>query len=312
MDNLTHSLTGWALAETGLKHRTRKGLGACVLAANLPDIDVFFGWAPWPPLAMHRGFTHGLVGGVLLLPPVLALLLWALDRWQMRRRRIAADAPPMHFGWLLALSFIGAITHPLLDLQNVYAIQLMSPLSERWYHSDALFIVSPWLLAMLGLGIWRARKERSGRAAITALAGCIVFVVVNIGVSLQAWAAPSRDAPYAAPDRIFASPEPLAFWRRDMVWRQDGAISQGRFDPLVSLTRLVEYGPPVADNMTDPLVRRARIATPEVRDFLAWAQMPTARIDRKGCEAIVTFGDARFADQAVAGSFQAKALLREC
>lgn len=84
MDNLTHSLVGWALAETGLKHRTRKGLAACVLAANLPDIDVFFGWAPWPPLAMHRGFTHGLVGGVLLLPPVLAGLLWLLDRCRWR------------------------------------------------------------------------------------------------------------------------------------------------------------------------------------------------------------------------------------
>lgn len=47
MDNLTHSLAGWALAETGLKRRTRKGLAALVLAANMPDIDVFFGWVPW-------------------------------------------------------------------------------------------------------------------------------------------------------------------------------------------------------------------------------------------------------------------------
>ncbi|MES2300863.1 MAG: metal-dependent hydrolase, partial [Pseudomonadota bacterium] len=97
-DNLTHSLVGWALAETGLKRRTRKGVAACVLAANLPDIDVFFGWAPWAPLAMHRGFTHGLVGGVLLLPPVLAGLLWLVDRWHVQRGRIAADAPPMRFG----------------------------------------------------------------------------------------------------------------------------------------------------------------------------------------------------------------------
>ena len=44
MDNLTHSLVGWALAETGLKRRTRLGTAACVLAANMPDIDVFFGW----------------------------------------------------------------------------------------------------------------------------------------------------------------------------------------------------------------------------------------------------------------------------
>ena len=72
MDNLTHSLAGWALGQTGLKPQTRKGLAALILGANMPDIDVFFGWVPWAPLATHRGFTHGLVGGVLLMPPLLA------------------------------------------------------------------------------------------------------------------------------------------------------------------------------------------------------------------------------------------------
>nr|WP_183612901.1 metal-dependent hydrolase [Novosphingobium hassiacum] len=312
MDNITHSLTGWALAETGLKHRTRKGLAACILAANLPDIDVFFGWAPWAPLAMHRGFTHGLVGGVLLLPPVLALLLWALDRWQGQRGRIVADAPPMHVGWLLTLAYLGAITHPLLDLQNVYAVQLMSPLSERWFHSDGLFIISPWLLAMLGVGIWRSRRRRSGTAAIVALAACVVFIISNVGISALAWAAPSNDAPYAAPDRIFASPEAIAFWRRDVFWRQDEAITRGRFDPLVSLTRLVRYGHATPDNMNDPLVQRARNDNANVRDFLAWAQMPMARVVRKGCEATVTIGDARYSDPAVAGSFTTEAHLTVC
>ena len=72
MDNLTHSLAGWALGQAGLKTRTRKGLAALILGANMPDIDVFFGNAPWDPLAIHRGFTHSLVGGVWVMPPVLA------------------------------------------------------------------------------------------------------------------------------------------------------------------------------------------------------------------------------------------------
>ncbi len=85
MDNFTHSLAGWALGQAGLKAKTRKGLAALILGANMPDIDVFFGWVPWEPLAMHRGFTHGLVGGVLVMPPMLAGLLWLLDRWQVKR-----------------------------------------------------------------------------------------------------------------------------------------------------------------------------------------------------------------------------------
>ena len=47
----------------------------------------------------------------------------------------------MHFGWLLALSYLGAFTHPLLDWQTTYSVQLLSPFSNAWYHSDSLFII---------------------------------------------------------------------------------------------------------------------------------------------------------------------------
>ncbi|MEO6153211.1 MAG: hypothetical protein ABIT09_12700 [Croceibacterium sp.] len=46
MDNLTHSLVGWTLGQTGLKRKSRKGFGALILGANMPDIDVFLGWVP--------------------------------------------------------------------------------------------------------------------------------------------------------------------------------------------------------------------------------------------------------------------------
>ena len=93
----------------------------------MPDIDVFFGWVPWAPLATHRGFTHSLVGGVLLMPPLLAGLLWLLDRWQVRRGAEFRSGLAMHFGWLVALSYLGTLTHPLLDWQTTYAVQLFSP-----------------------------------------------------------------------------------------------------------------------------------------------------------------------------------------
>jgi inner membrane protein len=269
-----------------------------VLAANMPDIDVFFGWAPWAPLAMHRGFTHGLVGGVLLMPPLLAGLLWLWDRWRPERE----PGLPMRFGWLVALCYLGALTHPLLDLQNVYAVQLLSPLSVRWFHSDGLFIFSPWLLAMLGVGIWWARRSSGGGAAVAALVGCIGFIALNIGISALAWAAPERDAPYARPDRVFAAPEPLAFWRRDVVWRQDGTIVHGRFDPLVRVTGLVAFGAPVPDRMADPVVRAAS-ADPLARKFLEWSQMPVARLASEAKCTRVTFGDARFSGPAMSRNF---------
>lgn len=313
MDNLTHSLAGWALAETGLKRRTRKGLAALVLAANMPDIDVFFGWAPWPPLAMHRGFTHGLVGGVLLMPPLLAGLLWLLDRWQASRGKIASDALPMRVGWLTVLSYLGAITHPLLDLQNVYAVQLLSPVSERWFHADGLFIVSPWLLAILGVGIWLARRREAPGPAIAGLVATVAFIAGNIGISALARDALVMAAPYPQPDRIFASPAPVRFWQRDMVWRERGMIAFGQFDPSRSLSRVSPTGEAFPDNMALPLVKQAARATPEAVKFLAWSQMPVARVERSGaCEQAVTFADARFAGPAMARNFNTVVRVKTC
>ncbi|WP_404481256.1 metal-dependent hydrolase [Novosphingobium sp. BL-52-GroH] len=307
MDNLTHSLVGWALAEAGLKRRTRKGLAACVLAANMPDIDVFFGWAAWAPLAMHRGFTHGLLGGVLLMPPLLAGLLWLLDRWQSSRGAVSASGPRMHFGWLLALCYLGALTHPLLDLQNVYAIQLLSPMSSEWFHTDGLFIVSPWLLAMLGAGLWLSRRRSAPAPAIAALGGVVLFIALNIGISAMA-----RNATGGHPDRIFASPEPLLFWRRDMIWRERGQVFHGRYDPLHDPGALLGSGVPTPDEMTDQLVRHAAVATPEVVKFLAWSQMPVARIERHGCTSRVTFGDARFSGPALSRNFDTSVTVAGC
>ena len=119
MDNITHSLVGWTLGQIGLKRKSRKGLAALILGANMPDIDVFLGWAPWGALATHRGWTHSLLGGVLLMPPLLAGLLWLLDLWQVRRRAEFKSGLAMRFGWLLALSYIGALSHPPIAKRTV-------------------------------------------------------------------------------------------------------------------------------------------------------------------------------------------------
>ena len=153
MDNITHSLAGWALGQAGLKAQSRKGLAALILGANMPDVDVFFGWVPWDPLAIHRGFTHSLLGGVLLMPPLLAGLLWLLDRWQVSRGAAFRSGLPMRIGWLVALCYLGALSHPSLDVLTTYSVQLLSPFSSAWFHADGLFIIDLWLWLLLALSI---------------------------------------------------------------------------------------------------------------------------------------------------------------
>jgi len=299
MDNLTHSLTGWALGQTGLKRRTRKGLAALILGANMPDIDVFLGWVPWAPLAIHRGFTHSLAGGVLLMPPLLAGLLWLLDRWQVRRGAAFRSGLAMHFGWLVALSYLGTLTHPLLDWQTTYSVQLLSPFSDAWFHTDALFIIDVWIWLILAAAIWLSRRrERQGgawsRPAFAALAMVLAYIAANGAVSALAHRAPRMDAPHADPEAVFASPPPVLFWQREVAWRERGSVAWGSYDPLRGPAMgLIDYTPPVPDGMRDPLVRRA-LAAPAIAAFARWSTMPIAKVERGRCTARVRFGDARY------------------
>lgn len=295
MDNLTHSLAGWALGQAGLKTRSRKGLAALILGANLPDVDVFLGWVPWTPLATHRGFTHSIVGGVLVMPPLLFALLWLLDRWQVSRGTRFRSGLPMRPWWLLALSYIGALTHPYLDLLTTYSVQLFSPFSAAWYHADALFIIDIWIWLLLGGAIyWSRLRERNGgdwtRPPRVAIALLLAYISLNLAISERAIAAVRRVSPGA--QRVFASPPPALFWRRALVWRDGGCDRRATDHPFGS-GFMLEPGctPP---NLDDPLVQRAIRRDPALQRFLRWSILPEAKVERGRCIARVTIGDGRY------------------
>lgn len=297
MDNFTHSLVGWALGQAGFKTKTRKGLAALILGANMPDIDVFFGWVSWAPLAMHRGFTHGLVGGVLVLPPFLAGLLWLLDRWQVKRGKFFKSGLEMHVGWLVALSYVGAITHPLLDLQTTYSVQLLSPLSGAWYHMDSLFIIDLWLWTLLAGSIawsrWREKRGRQWQRPVQgAIAIALTYISFNIGLGQTAADTVKRRSPAAT--AIFASPQPIWFWNRSMSWREGSSVGRAEFEPFGR--GLLPGQPLQPDRMDDPIVRAALARDPSLRKFLGWSVLPVAEVRRGRCEATVTIGDARYGE----------------
>jgi len=107
--------------------------------------------------------------------------------------------------------------------------------------------------------------------------------------------------PYASPDAIFATPPPVQFWKRELVWRQRGMIAWGGFDPFVTPAGLAgNYSDPVPDRMADPLVRQA-LADPAMVSFARWSILPFARVERDRCSARVTIGDARYG-RTVAGN----------
>jgi inner membrane protein len=297
LDNLTHSFAGWALGQAGLKTTTRKGLAALILAANMPDIDVFFGNAPWDPLAIHRGFTHSLVGGVVVMPPVLAGLLWLLDRWQLGRGVRFKSGLPMRFGWLVLLCYLGALTHPLLDLLTTYSVQLFSPFSSVWYHADGLFIIDAWVWLLLAVAIGLSkRREQHGREwrriPQVAIGILLAYIGLNLLITQRAYASVRSFEPRA--QAIFASPPPVAFWRRGLVWSEGDCYRRSSYDPLGP--GFARPGACAPSNMIDPLVREAIRRDPRLQKFLKWSVLPQADVSRSRCAIHVSIGDARYGE----------------
>ncbi len=99
------------------------------------------------------------------------------------------------------------------------------------------------------------------------------------------------------PDVLIAGEQPVLFWKRDVVWRQNGMIGRASYDPFVALGHVTAIQPLVPDNMADPLVRRAVRTDPAMPAFMRWAIMPYALIQRGRCEATISIGDARFGMQ---------------
>lgn len=289
MDNLTHSLVGALIGQMGLKRKTGLAMPTLVIAANIPDIDASCTVLGMVSLGMRRGITHGPIA-MLVLPLVLTAAMIAFDRWQARRGKRPDSRLPVRPGWLLALTFIGCLSHPLFDWLNSYGIRLLEPFSSRWFYGDALFIIDPWLWAMLIGGVWLSRRrDRAGRPdwrrpAWTAFCGISAYLFVNIAISHFAAVQVRGRAPY--PAVAVANPMPLTFWRREVLWR-----TQDRYGSIyVTPWRRSPGNPPRPIGMDDPRIAPRAERAEEARAFLFWSRMPVAQ----SIGDTVIVGDQRF------------------
>jgi inner membrane protein len=298
VDNITHTLVGLALAESGLKRRTRFATATLLLGANLPDVDgftYFFGSAT-DALAFRRGWTHGVLA-MAVLPLLLTGLMLGWGRLRPRSHEAGTRADPR---WLLALAAIGTLSHPLLDLLNTYGVRLLMPFSGRWFYGDALFIVDPWLWLVLAGGVilTRLRVRRSNlagdsavhrpaRVALGAAAAYAILMAVSARVGARLIEARS-DPPVAR--HTLVSPVFLTPFRRNVV-RDLGSeyeVGELRWIP-------VRYQPIVRDSVgaDGPGVREAS-RTPAGTAFLGWARLPYFHSQPQGEYAEVLLGDMRY------------------
>ncbi len=288
MDNICHTLVGAVCGEAGLKHRTRLASTTLMIAANLPDVDVAVFLTDVPSVAFRRGVTHGVLAQALL-PPLLALGLFLVAR-----RRQAGNGPPLHLGWLVALAYVGVFSHVGLDLLNNYGVRLLMPLSGQWFYGDTLFIVDPWLWAVLGAGVWWARRSmtaRPARHAIVVAALYIALMVVGARTARQVVTETWHQAHGTEPAALMVGPRPVTPFTRDVIVDAGDHYETGTFSWFTST---VVFAPDVvAKNDRLGVVAVAR-REPEVAGFLVWSRFPAWTVTPGADGVAVRVGDMRF------------------
>lgn len=187
MDTLTHTLTGIALGQAGLKRKTRYAMLALIIGSNLPDIDVVTAArGSIDYLNYHRGITHSLAGLT-----ALAALLAGVLALCARRDGPESKGPSLNVKWLFFVCWIATACHVLMDYTNDYGVRPFLPWSDRWVALDIMPIADPWVLLFLvfGLGLpailWLVAEEvgvqRASRPAGTTGALLGLAAVVAIG-----------------------------------------------------------------------------------------------------------------------------------
>lgn len=178
MDNVTHTLVsamvGAAVAAFTPAPPGARAVAVGVLAVggNLPDADVVYttlAGTRLDYLLQHRGYTHTLVGALVLAVPLAA------GFWLWWRRREPGPSPG-EVRLLVALAVLAPLLHLGLDATNSYGVHPFWPVDDRWYYGDAVFIVEPllWAGAAPLLVALRSRVLR-------ALVGVALAVGIGLG-----------------------------------------------------------------------------------------------------------------------------------
>jgi inner membrane protein len=294
MEPVTHFLTGACIGRAGLNRRTAYATLAATLAAEAPDMDVFWSFGgPVVGLEHHRGITHTLIAA-----PAVALIItgfvWALDRYLFplfTPRKPAPPRRPIRWLWVYASALIADFSHLLLDWTNNYGLRPFFPFNARWYSGDLVFIAEPviWALlvaalifpALLGLTdreVGARRTRFPGRAwAIAALSGMVILWCVrwaehaaahNLAEAANVTPTPAR--------RISLEPYPINPWRWHAILETDTTWQTAEVD-----TRTAQVvSDPRTDSIFKPQPSPAIEAAKRTRlgqVYLDWSQWPVVR-----------------------------------
>ena len=206
---------------------------------------------------------------------------------------------------LLLLSLVAILSHPLLDALNTYGVRWLMPFSDEWFYGDTLFIVDPWILLVLSLGLYySARREKAKRAGVAkpvllALGLVTLYAGAMAVSSMEAERIVTREVAAGFSTQVhdvMAGPVPMNPMVRSFVIEQEGHYRVGTFrwleQPHVDLGQVLTYSRGRPSHPAFALAAESTLG----RRFLGWARYPAVEIQQVGgSRFLVHFVDLRYA-----------------
>ncbi|HYR86217.1 MAG TPA: metal-dependent hydrolase [Terriglobia bacterium] len=293
MFNSTHTFVGLALARTS-PHRWVPYLTVtAIIAANLPDIEIFTGLAGTPTyIQYHRGITHTFIGiPILSLALALGIYVFSGNFWRT-----------------FLVSLLVMATHPALDYANTYGLRPFLPFSGKWYYGDTLFIIDPILDLILLAGIIASYRVKTHRLLLAWASILIALAYIGGRVELrnQARAQLSNFA-LTVPNFESSAVQPsmLNPWRWDGVIETRSELIKVQLHALRGVERELARMPKSSPSEIIGHAASARSAAV----FMGFARFPVTRVEETESGYRVMFIDFRFYNERTRTAFAAEVLL---
>jgi inner membrane protein len=269
MDPVTHIATGVALSQFVSAPSRVWAAAAGFFFAILPDLDYVMSFnGRLSYLKHHRGFTHSLAALFIFV-----FLVAGLGR---------LVGGPRWFRPLLIIGFLVLTSHLFLDWTTSYGTQLLSPFTRAKLSLDWIFIIDPYLTALLAVGALAALISTGwGRTVGAACLGLAAAYILMCGfyhhqalnLARQVFLHNSGENPTLA-----ALPQPFSPRRWLLVAASPGEVRQA-FVELPYWTRREEVPPPREipvrqDPRTPPRVPPAAYRPPAALEVYRWQAAP--------------------------------------
>ena len=306
MEPITHFLTGAVLARAGFNRKTALATATMTLAAEAPDLDVFWGFkGPVYGFAHHRGFTHSFLG-LLIVSAVVVGFMYLV--WLLRGMKTNIPSLPPRWGSLFFFAYVAGLSHILLDFTNNYGVRPFWPFWEKWYSWGVAFIVEPPILILLLAGLLAPlllRKKPPSQLRSTAPAQLVLVMIAGLWL-LRAYEA--HRIVRAFDQKTFISEVPLrvsAFpywtipsrgdWRTRLRW--SAVVETPSFFVVSQATPFAldsdSWGQVLPKSAETPAILAAKRSYLG-RVYMDWAEYPYVTEEVVGPDVTVRFQDLRF------------------